>query len=187
MQQNKLKKLLVILFLFCLSCGKGVQLTAPEWTKNPPPQKGKLRFDGYYTVKDAPDDYINLYPVLFTKKNKTYLRSGGSSLKYPVNDCKVFASVREAKLGSYYIEGNKIIAYIPIEVSMKNGSWQSEYFLNFTGTIVDENTIIDWVAVPPFPSKVRRTEMKDDINRYIFNKHILKFKHSEDVKCLKTE
>jgi hypothetical protein len=178
----------IIITLSLISCGAGKQLAAPAWYTNPAPvDTGKLRFDGYYTNISKPrysqHEYTAVNPVFFTSKNKIDV-SHGSNTDSSVFTCDYYKRIKPASLGRYFIEGNKITAFVPVSVAIAGGSIYPVFNLYFTGTIVNKDLITNWKAVPPFPRKIKKEAIENTQNTGIFVEHDMKFIRADSVKCL---
>lgn len=179
----------IIITVSLISCWTGKQVDAPAWYENPATvDTGKLRFNGYYTNISRADypqhKYPAVNPVFFTPKNKVYVSHGS----YPGNTlftCKFYKEeIAAADLGKYILEGNKIVAFVPVVVAMGGGSYNAIYYLNFTGTIVNKDLITNWKAIPPFPKKIEKSIKDGLMNPGIFEVHDLKFIQADSIKCL---
>jgi hypothetical protein len=179
----------IIITLSLISCGAGKQLNAPVWyTSLIAVDTAKLHFDGYYTNisrTDYPQDkYPAVNPVFFTSENKIYV-SHGSYPDSTLFTCKFYKEkVAATDLGKYIIEGNKIVAFVPVAVAMGGGAYYATYNLNFSGTIVNRNLITSWKAIPPFPEKIEKSIGEGLLNPGIFEAHDMKFIQADSIKCL---
>ena len=122
--------------------------------------------------------------MFFTLKNKVYV-SHGSYPDSTLFTCKFYKEqIAAANLGKYILEGNKIVAFVPVVVAMRGGSYYAIYNLNFTGTIVKKDLITNWKAVPPFPKKIEKSINEGLMDPGIFEEHELKFIQADSIKCL---
>ncbi|MEO5564557.1 MAG: hypothetical protein ABIR18_14015 [Chitinophagaceae bacterium] len=181
----------IIITLSLISCWPGKQVDAPAWYKNPPPiDTSKLRFEGYYTnisESDFPQyKYTAVNPVFLTRKNKVFVSHGA----HIITDSSLFTGeyykiLRPTDFGVYIIEGNKISAFAPVAVAVAGGSFYPVYRLHFTGTIINKELITNWQAVPPFPKRIKKIDIKE--NPGIFSAHDLKFIQADSIKSLNPE
>lgn len=180
----------IIITLSLISCLTGKQVDAPAYYKNPAPvDTSKLRFDGYYTniteLGYSQYNYTAVDPVLFTPKNRIYVVHGANTITdSSIFTCKYYKELDPNHFGVYIIEGNKISAFVPVTVAIAGGSFYRIYSLNFTGTIVNKDLITNWKAVPPFPKRIKKSDIENTQNNGIFREHDLKFVQADSIKCL---
>lgn len=180
----------ITITLGLMSCWAGKQLDAPAFYQNPAPaDTGKIRLDGYYTNISKPNyppqKYTAVNPVFFTPKNRIYVSHGSHIITdSALFTCKFYRQLPPADLGVYIIEGDKISAFVPVAVAIAGGSFYPVYRLNFTGTIVNKDSITNWKAVPPFPKRIKKSDIENTQNSGIFREHDMKFVRADSIKCL---
>lgn len=176
------RSLMYVVITACLfSCWAGKQLPAPAYLDQPiPVDSGYIRFDGFYTTIQDPgssrEKYTAVNPVYFINKNKVYVVHGANTDKdSTLFTGKYYQQLKPTDFGGYIIKGNKISAFAPVAVAIAGGTFYFVYNLHFAGTIVDENLITDWKAVPPFPKRIKKNDIEEPQNNGIFKAHDLKF------------
>lgn len=180
----------IIISLSLVSCWAGKQVDAPAYYKNPAiVDTGKLRFNGFYSNNSesgySQDKYTAVDPVVFTPKNRIYVVHGAHIITdSAMFTCKYYKQQDSTDAGVYIVEGNKISAFAAVAVAIAGGSFYPVYRLHFTGTIVNENLITNWKAVPPFPKRIKKRDIENTQNNGLFREHDLKFVVADSVKCL---
>lgn len=178
----------IIISLGLASCWTGKQVDAPVYYRTPAPvDTNQLRFDGYYTNISRPDypqyKYTAVNEIFFTTKNRIHVSHGAHTISdSTLFTCKFYKNMDPADLGVFITEGNKISAFVPVAVAMKEGAWYGVYNLHFSGTIVSKELITNWKAVPPFPKRINKRDI--EYNEQIFGERDMKFVQADSIKCL---
>lgn len=185
MRHIKFIILIATLTLVLVSCLVGRKLKPPDYYYNPQSlDTDKIRFDGLYrsNIIDSGKHTASVTFIVFHPNNKIVT----AAIPYDyLFDCNFYKNLEEKRdFGLYTIKGDSIFAFDPTGISMRNGSYMATYNLNFSGYLKSDGTIEDWHAVPPYPSKIRQTEVKDPKNERIFIKQNLAFVPTEAVKCI---
>jgi hypothetical protein len=178
----------IVVTLSLASCWTGKQLDPPAYYNNPAPvDTNKIRFDGYYTNVSESDysqsKYIAVNEIFFTSKNKIHVSHGARVITdSTMFTCKYYKNYDQKKLGTYIIEGNKISAFVAVAVAKAEGAWYPIYKPHFSGTIVNKDSITKWNAVPPFPKRLKKRDMKG--NDGMFKEREMKFVRVDSIRCL---
>jgi hypothetical protein len=146
------------------------------------------RFDGLYSLYDTTllggchqrsyEHYEMYSPLIFLNNRNLLWANGGGSQNEVFLKIDSYKQVRfPEQEGVYRINKDTIWAKLPVTL-VKRGSLMRSYMACFKGNFKNQDTILDWHMIPPYPNANRR--LNDDF-QFLLSPHLLHFIESKEL------